>query len=525
MASSSSVSKKSLTCSICLDVFTDPVTTSCGHNFCMVCIKSHRDHSPCPRCPLCGRQFDSKQDFNINRTIKEISEDIKRKRVKEKPEVSCDSCPEKKMRAAIKSCLHCGTSFCESHLEPHKTAEKLRKHKLINPVTNLEEHICKNHERPLDLYCRDDQTAICQFCTESDHRTHNTVPLEKESLKLLTNKKIAVQQKTQDNLRKIKEIKHSLRFNKQAKEKETEENIKFFKDAFDRSNAELLELTEKSHKETERRGEKLIRELDEEIKDLKRRQTELEKLSCPMDFTQIISLLCIPKYTNCSKTISISTLEYDGILRKTISHLQSTLDEKMRETVGRELRSVKHYAVDVTLDPDTAHPELMLSDDGKKVWNTGKSQKIPDTPKRFSYCSCVVGKEGFSSQKFYYEVQVSGMDWDLGVAIESINRKEEIVLNPDNGYWTIWLRNRTEYAANDCSPVPLTLKEKPVKVGVFVDFEEGLVSFYDVEARYHIYSFTGQSFPGKLYPYFSPGECEKGQDSHPLIITPVDSVE
>ncbi|KTF89076.1 hypothetical protein cypCar_00028135 [Cyprinus carpio] len=525
MASSSSVSKKSLTCSICLDVFTDPVTTSCGHNFCMVCIKSHRDHSPCPRCPLCGRQFDSKQDFNINRTIKEISEDIKRKRVKEKPEVSCDSCPEKKMRAAIKSCLHCGTSFCESHLEPHKTAEKLRKHKLINPVTNLEEHICKNHERPLDLYCRDDQTAICQFCTESDHRTHNTVPLEKESLKLLTNKKIAVQQKTQDNLRKIKEIKHSLRFNKQAKEKETEENIKFFKDAFDRSNAELLELTEKSHKETERRGEKLIRELDEEIKDLKRRQTELEKLSCPMDFTQIISLLCIPKYTNCSKTISISTLEYDGILRKTISHLQSTLDEKMRETVGRELRSVKHYAVDVTLDPDTAHPELMLSEDGKKVWNTGKSQKIPDTPKRFSYCSCVVGKEGFSSQKFYYEVQVSGMDWDLGVAIESINRKEEIVLNPDNGYWTIWLRNRTEYAANDCSPVPLTLKEKPVKVGVFVDFEEGLVSFYDVEARYHIYSFTGQSFPGKLYPYFSPGECEKGQDSHPLIITPVDSVE
>lgn len=439
--------------------------------------------------------------------------------------MSCDSCPEKKMRAAIKSCLHCGTSFCESHLEPHKTAEKLRKHKLINPVTNLEEHICKNHERPLDLYCRDDQTAICQFCTESDHRTHNTVPLEKESLKLLTNKKIAVQQKTQDNLRKIKEIKHSLRFNKQAKEKETEENIKFFKDAFDRSNAELLELTEKSHKETERRGEKLIRELDEEIKDLKRRQTELEKLSCPMDFTQIISLLCIPKYTNCSKTISISTLEYDGILRKTISHLQSVLDEKMRETVGRELRSVKHYAVDVTLDPDTAHPELMLSDDGKKVWNTGKSQKIPDTPKRFSYCSCVVGKEGFSSQKFYYEVQVSGMDWDLGVAIESINRKEEIVLNPDNGYWTIWLRNRTEYAANDCSPVPLTLKEKPVKVGVFVDFEEGLVSFYDVEARYHIYSFTGQSFPGKLYPYFSPGECEKGQDSHPLIITPVDSVE
>lgn len=75
-----------------------------------------------------------------------------------------------------------------------------------------------------------------------------------------------------------------------------------------------------------------------------------------------------------------------------------------------------HFSVDVTLDPDTAHPELMLSDDGKRVWNTGKSQKIPDTPKRFNYCSRVLGNEGFSSQKFYYEVQVSGMEWDLGVA-------------------------------------------------------------------------------------------------------------
>ncbi|XP_016398630.1 zinc-binding protein A33-like isoform X2 [Sinocyclocheilus rhinocerous] len=491
----------------------------------MVCIRSHRDCSPCTRCPLCGKAFDSKQDFNINRTIKEFAEGIKRKRIQEKAEVSCDSCPKKKMRTAIKSCLHCGTSFCESHLEPHKTAEKLMKHKLINPVKNLEEYICKNHERPLDLYCKDDQTAICQFCIESDHRNHNTVPLETESLKLLMNKKIAVQQEIQEKLRKSKEIKHSARFNKQAKEKEIEENIKFFKDVFDRSNAALLELTEEKHKETERRGKELIRELNEEIVELKRRQTELEQLSHPMDFTQIISLLRNPIYTKSSKNISISALEPGDILRKTISHLQSVLDEKMRETVGRELRSIQHYAVDVTLDPDTAHPELMLSDDGKKVWNTVKSQKTPDTPKRFNYCSCVLGKEGFSSQKFYYEVQVSGMEWDLGVAKESIDRKGDIGLNPENGYWTIWLRNRDEYAANDRTPVPLTLKEKPVKVGVFVDFEGGLISFYDVEARYHIYSFTGQSFPENLYPYFSPGECKKGQNSHPLIITPVDSVE
>lgn len=519
MASPSDLSEK-FTCSICLDVFTDPTTTSCGHNFCMGCIRSHRDRSPCSVCPLCGKALDSKQDFNINRTIRDIAEDIKRKRIQEKPEVSCDSCPKKKMRVAVKSCLHCGTSFCETHLEPHVTAEKLMKHKLINPVKNLDEYICKNHERPLLLYCRDDQTAICQFCTESDHKNHNTVHLEEESMKLLMNKKIAEQ------LRKIKDIKYSTRFNKQAKEKEIEENIKFLKDIFERSNAELLELMEEKHKETERRGEELIRELEQGIKELKIRQTELEQISNPMDFTQIINLLCNPIYTKCSNNISIGAHEHGRILRKTISWLQSVLDEKMRETVGRELRSIQRYAVDVTLDPDTAYPELMLSDNGKEVWNTGKSQKIPDTPKRFNYCSCVLGKEGFSSQKFYFEVLVSGKtEWDLGVAKESIDRKGEIGLHPENGYWTVWLRNRDEYAANDCPPVPLTLKEKPVKVGVFVDFEEGLVSFYDVEARYHIYSFTGQTFPEKLYPYFSPGEYEEGQNSQPLIITPVDSIE
>ncbi|XP_051572966.1 zinc-binding protein A33-like [Myxocyprinus asiaticus] len=525
MASPSSfLSEEQLMCAICLGVFTDPVTTSCGHNFCMTCIRRHRDSNPCAKCPLCGEPLDTKPDFKINTTIKEITEGIKRKRIQKKPEVTCDSCP-KKMRFAVKSCLHCGTSFCETHLEPHKTAKKLMKHKLINPVENIDDYICKKHDRPLELYCRDDQTAVCQFCTESDHKTHNTVTLEEESLNLLKNEKTGVHQKIQDRLRKIKEIKHSTRFNKQTKEKETEENTRFFKEIFERSFAELLELMEEKHKETERRAEELIKELDQEIVELKRRKTELEQLPLPMDFTQILSLQHKPLCTSYSTNMSISCHEHGGILRKTLSRLQSILDKKMRETVSRELQSIQHFAVDLTFDPDTAYPELMLSDDRKQVWNEGTPQKLPENPKRFDVCSCILGKEGFS-QKFYYEVQVSGKtEWDLGVATESINRKGDIGLNPDNGYWTVWLRNREEYAANDDIPVPLNLKEKPVKVGVFVDFDRGLVSFYDVEAKYHIYSFTGQTFPEKLYPYFSPGEYEGGQNSTPLVITPVNSIE
>uniref|UniRef100_A0A8C1KLU6 B30.2/SPRY domain-containing protein n=1 Tax=Cyprinus carpio TaxID=7962 RepID=A0A8C1KLU6_CYPCA len=131
--------------------------------------------------------------------------------------------------------------------------------------------------------------------------------------------------------------------------------------------------------------------------------------------------------------------------------------------------------------------------------------KLPDKPERFDPCPCVLGKEGFSSGRFYFEVQVKGKtDWDLGVARESINRKGTITLRPRDGYWTVWLRNRDEYKTCDDPPVSLSLRVKPQRVGVFVDYEEGLVSFYDVESSSHIYSFTARSFTEKLYPYFSP---------------------
>ncbi|XP_065131544.1 nuclear factor 7, brain-like [Paramisgurnus dabryanus] len=525
MASSGDfLSDEQLTCSICLDVFTDPVTTACGHNFCMDCIRRHRDASLDSKCPLCGFKLDLRTDFKINTTMKEIAEGIKRKRIQES-EVTCDSCPKKK-RIAVKSCLDCETSFCESHLEPHKTAKNLMKHKLINPVENLDDYICRKHQKPLELYCKDDQTPVCTFCVEGDHRAHNTIQIEKYSLNLVMNEKSAVQQKIQDRGQKIKEIRHSIRFNKQAKEKEIEENSKLFKDVFEKCNAELKEEMEEKHTETERRAKELINELEQEIMKLKEKQTKLEQLSHPLDFIQIIKLQHDSLCNSRSTDISISVHEHGAILRKTISQLQNRLDEKLRETVSRELRSIQRYAVDVTFDPDTAYHELMLSDDRKKVWNAGIHQKVPENPECFDYCSCVLGKEGFSSQNFYYEVDVRGKtEWDLGVVTESANRKGEIGLNPENGYWTVWLRKTDEYAANDVNPVSLTLKEKPVKVGVFVDFERGLISFYDVEAKYHIYSFTGQTFAEKLYPYFSPGEYEEGENSQPMIITPVEFTE
>ncbi|KAI7814352.1 hypothetical protein IRJ41_013405 [Triplophysa rosa] len=206
-------------------------------------------------------------------------------------------------------------------------------------------------------------------------------------------------------------------------------------------------------------------------------------------------------------------------LRRALTQLQETLHDKLTQTV---LRKMQQYAVDVTLDPDTAHPELILSEDGKQVRDGDITHELPDNPERFDMCVCVLGKEGFSSGRFYFEVQVKEKTkWDLGVARESINRKGEITASPQDGFWTVSLRDENDYCASGCPRVSLCLRVSPQKVGVFVDYEEGLVCFYDVDNRSHIYSFTGQTFTEKLFLLLSPGPHHGGKNSGPLIISPV----
>ncbi|KAK7139510.1 hypothetical protein R3I93_016598 [Phoxinus phoxinus] len=540
--SSSGPLTEELQCSICLDVFTDPVTTPCGHNFCKTCLNKCWDNSQTCNCPYCKETFKHRPDLKINTTLREIVDHYKKKspekkaavlkkaEVLKKAAVLCDVCEERKLNA-LKSCLVCQSSYCETHLERHLRVAGLKKHKLINPVSNLEDYICQKHERPLELFCRDDQTIVCLSCTDGDHKNHNTVSLEEESeekkTQLMKTQK-DTQQKIQDRIKKIQDVKHSAEVRKRNTEKEKAARVELFTDlirCIERCQTEQLEMMEEQQKAAEEQEEELIEELEQEITELKMRNTELEQLSHTEDHLQLLQIyssLCSSRDTRNWSEISVKTEESLETLRRALTKLQDSLQEKLTQTVSTVVKRIQQYAVDVTLDPDTAHPKLILSDDGKQVRHGDIRQKLPDKPERFDTCVCVLGKEGFSSGRFYFEVQVKGKtDWDLGVARESINRKGEITARPSNGHWTVWLRNGNEYKALAGPSVSLCVRVKPQRVGVFVDYEEGLVSFYDVESSSHIYSFTGQSFTGKLYPHFSPGPNDGGKNSTPLIITPV----
>uniref|UniRef100_A0A3B1ITT3 E3 ubiquitin-protein ligase TRIM39-like n=1 Tax=Astyanax mexicanus TaxID=7994 RepID=A0A3B1ITT3_ASTMX len=521
MASSIPIlSEDQFQCSICLDVFTDPVSTPCGHNFCKSCLAGHWDNSDRWKCPLCNKIFENRPDLSVNTLISETATQAGEENPNNPTKVTCDACTGLKMKS-VKMCLNCGASYCETHLEPHKNIPILKKHTLIDPVENLVDYICKKHERPLELFCRDDQMCVCLLCTVTDHKTHNTVPIQEASEEVKTHMKKTqtdLQKMIQHRLEKTEKIKESLELSKKSTEDETAGGVEVFTaliHSIERSQAELLEVMEEKQKTAERQAEEFIKDLKQEITELKRRDTELEQLSHTEDHLHLLQVypsLCRPPHTTNWTDISLTTHSNVEILRTSLSQLQKTLNKEF----DKELQKL----MDVTLDPDTAHPYLILSKDGKQVILGDTYQNIPDNPERFDTCINVLGKEGFSSGRFYYEVQVSGKtEWELGVVRESINRDGINTLNPQNGFWTVALRNGNEYKALAGPSVLLSLREKPQKVGVFVDYEEGLVSFYDVEVRSHIYSFTGQSFTEKLYPYFSPGLDHGGKNSAPLIIS------
>ncbi|XP_029597740.1 E3 ubiquitin-protein ligase TRIM39-like isoform X1 [Salmo trutta] len=470
MASSSSLlSEEQFLCSICLDVFTEPVSIPCGHNFCKACISGYWDTSDLCQCPMCKETFYRRPELRINTFISEMVAQF-RKSVQVKatssPEqcpaqpldIPCDFCTGMKLKA-LKSCLVCLTSY--------------------------------------------------------DHKTHDTVPLEEEygeRKAQLEKTEAEVQQMIQERLKKVQEIKHSVDLSKREAEREISDSVQVFTDlvrSIERSQAELIEVIEEKPKAAERQAEGIIKELEQEITELQRRSTELEQLSHTEDHLHLLQScpsLCTPLHTKDWSEISVHSDLCVGTVRRAVSQLEETLNKEMEKLPDVKLKRIQQYAVDVTLNPDTAHPYLIMSEDGKQVRRGDTEQDLPDKPVRFSTCPCILGKEGFSSGRFYYEVTVKGKtDWALGGARESINRKGYIKLRPENGYWTRWLRNGDGYEALSESFFPLSLRE--------------------MESRSHIYSFTGCTFTEKVYPFFYPGINDCDKSSVPLIITPVNQTE
>ncbi|XP_030226541.1 E3 ubiquitin-protein ligase TRIM39-like [Gadus morhua] len=534
-------SEENFSCSICLDLFNNPVTTTCGHNFCRTCITKFWDEQIQYKCPVCNKLFSIRPDLQVNTFLSELAAQfrttvrVKEKLFVEQAEVPCDFCTGTQLKA-VKSCLECFMSYCQTHLEPHQRVTRLQKHRLVEPMDRLEDRMCKKHDRLLELFCQTEQECVCQFCTEGDHKSHPVVPL-KEEYEVKTAKlgeiEAEVQQMIQERKQKIKEITDTVELSSKYADREIADGVQVFtaligcvekcRDDFNQTVKERLKTTEK-------RAEDLIKELEQEIEELTNRSSEVKPLSHTEDhlhFLQAFRSLKDPPPPRDWTTVEVRPPSYAGTLRRSLDQLEETLNMEMKKLRDAELKRVQQYEVDVTLDPDTANVWLILSEDGKQVHDGGVRKKLPDNPKRFTdWFTCVLTRQSFSSGRFYFEVQVKDKtEWRLGVVRESIYRRGYTGWTPKKGYWSLYYCYDVLVFSDDPA-VRLPLRAELQKVGVFVDYDEGLVSFYDVETRVHIYSATRCAFTEPLYPFLCPA-CNNygGNNSAPLIISPVNQTD
>lgn len=421
--------------------------------------------------------------------------------------------------------------------------------------------VCDIHNRGILLYCKSDQMCICPECEIEDHNDHDTVTVETEWLEtkgLLRNSEQEIQNLISEKRRKIEEIKMSVTELEMAVERETSGSVLLLSalaSAIERSQAELVEVMDNSRRAAEHQADAMIHQLEREIEELQKREAALAELAKSEDHVHCVKTfpgLSTPPVTKDWSGVSLNTdLGTAPIYRSlaaTVKKFQEDLKNILEtgfpspvveanlvqsklgleaspvQTNCRE-KKMQEYALNVTLDSNTAHPRLILSHDLKSVWCADRAHHVPDTPERFDRVVCVLGREAISSGKHYWEVEVNGKtDWDLGVARQSVNRKGRIDYTPNNGFWFLSLRDRHNYAfrTEPCTDVEMNLR--PHKIGIFVDYEKGEVSFYNVDAKVHIYTFH-DIFTENIFPFFSPCTNKSGKNEMPLIITPVNTTE
>ncbi|XP_072894904.1 E3 ubiquitin-protein ligase TRIM39-like [Hemitrygon akajei] len=248
--------------------------------------------------------------------------------------------------------------------------------------------------------------------------------------------------------------------------------------------------------------EKKLREIQENIRFI---QEEITKLKEQMD--QKDSVIFLKEEARRNRRINDAVQEL-SVTDETLP-VEKFDHPYLFNTVLRETLDAINR-VSVTLDMETTHPRLEVSEDRKSVRWIGTWRNLPDTGKRFTIWPCVLGSEGFTPGRHYWEVEVTGnRDWCLGVAAESVERKGLVSLSPETGFWVIErvddLLHR-DYDVNRGLASPgscLAAGPIPGRVGVYLSYESGTVSFYNAETKSHLHTFTGNKFTGKLYPFFA----------------------
>ncbi|KAJ8357685.1 hypothetical protein SKAU_G00204790 [Synaphobranchus kaupii] len=448
MASGSSLLEEELSCPVCTDIFRDPVVLSCSHSFCKACLQTYWEQKGSRECPVCRRRS-SKAEPPCNLSLRNTCE-----------------------------------AFLKERSQRAKAGSEVR---------------CSVHSKKLRLFCLVDQIPVCVICQTSEkHENHKLRPVQEaaEEYKEKVRTALAPLQEKLKAFNEVKLICDQTAEHIKSQAQHTERQIKmefeklqqFLKDE---EAARITGLREEEEQKSQMMKEK-IGKITEEISSLSEQIRAIEQELGAEDISFLQSYKATQNRAQCTladpEKVSGALID----VAKHLGNLKYRVWEKMLGTV---------QYTPVTLDPNTAHPILSLSEDLISVRYSGESQQVPDNPERFDMRLCALGSEGFSSERHCWDVEVGDGNWVVGVVKESYRRKGPVDLSPAGGLWGI-AQLYGKCAACTSPPTDLTVQRKLQRVRVQLDWDRGEVSFSDPSDNTPLYTFK-HSFTERLFPFIA----------------------
>ncbi|XP_026159519.1 tripartite motif-containing protein 16-like [Mastacembelus armatus] len=547
---------ETFSCSICLDLLKDPVAIPCGHSYCMTCIKTHwdkEDEKNIYRCPQCRQTFTPRPVLVKNTMLATLVEELKKTGLQAAPaghcyagpeDVACDVCTGRKLKA-LKSCLVCLVSYCEKHLQPHYDATRLNRHKLVEPCKKLQDNICSRHDEVMKMFCRTDQQCICYLCSVEEHKEHNTVSAAAERTERqreLEESRQKIQQRIQDREKDVKVLQQELGAISGSADKALDDSEKIFTEMIRLLKKRCFDVKQqiRSQQKTEvSRVKELQEKLEQEITELKRKDDDLKQLSHTQDHNEFLhnypSVSALSEPTD-SSSINIRPLRYFEDVTAAVSEVKDKLLDILREKWTNILLALAEvdvllpkpepetraeflqYSKEITLDPNTAHTLLLLSEGNKKATVMRQHHSYSSHPDRFTEWEQVLSKESLVG-RCYWEVEWSGRGVYVAVTYKDITRagrSNQCRFGLNDQSWILYCQENSYDFWYNSIRTPVSGPPSS-RVGVYLDHRAGILSFYSVSETMTLLhrvqtTFTQPLYAGLWIGYrLNPGRLLPGQ--------------
>ncbi|XP_048046172.1 nuclear factor 7, ovary-like [Megalobrama amblycephala] len=431
------VSAEDLSCPVCCEIFKTPVLLSCSHSVCKECLQQFWRIKKTQECPVCRRRS-SREHPPINLVLKNL---------------------------------------CELALtERNETS------------SSGSEEICSLHSEKLKLFCLEDKQPACLVCRDSQkHVSHTFRPIS-EVVSSYKEELNTALKSLQDKLQQNENIKGEFEKTVQHIKSQVEHTERQIKQQFEKLHQFLRDEEEATITALREEEEQKKQMMKEKLEEMNRHISALSHTIKDMEEMMKANDVCFLKKFPVSMERVQSSQPDPQMASGALIHVPRYLGN-LPFRVWKKMQDIVQNTP-VILDPNTAYPYLVLSDDLTSVRNSGNKQPLPDNPERFDRSLCVLGSEGFNSGTHCWDVEVKESQyWSLGVTTASNQRKGYDFFNTD--VWRVSYRLSSGFC----------VKQKLDRVRVNLDYDRGTVSFSDPVTNTHLHTFT-HTFTHTLFPFF-----------------------